>query len=592
MDLLLEPYHPPDSPPDKMANSTSASHFPARRISGQRLRSPSPRRRKLADTSSKTELGNFSKLFALLHSSSGFSGPHQAGAGPEALSATAAPSLPEAIADSSTATVPYQRDTRVEQPEAASSSPVEIMGNRKSKSSAWAKDRSIGRSRRSLNSSPASSTSVSPARNAKDSGDCRLASSAFKDCSSSQRSSPGLGSSPNRFAALDGDCHRLSSDSSLDSLLDSSAGEPFDNEDEAEEDKFFDSSQPTTPPTTSIEVTQTYKLGAELSAAVARLEPFSQRPQSPQSPRTKTDLLALRKDLVSAALPSEFAQRIFELDISSAKKTKILRPTFSFTDHITNAFQVHDDRVKGQFSKQLNNGVHVFIDWSNFMLGCLQAIRERRGILPNKNVKEKINFDRVKNLLERGRHVKTRELAGSWGTNFARRHLTEIANSSEYNTSILSRVQRTADCLGESTSESSDSSGPDFLSFSGMKEQCVDELLQLKMMETIWDCKFDTSDEFGDGDNDEAEYQSSTSPAGGSGVMVLATGDGNEAEFSKDGFLGKVTKALKSGWTVELYAFKNNMASVWRTKAFQDRWKGRFTAHILDEHVELLVARE
>lgn len=98
----------------------------------------------------------------------------------------------------------------------------------------------------------------------------------------------------------------------------------------------------------------------------------------------------------------------------------------------------------------------------------------------------------------------------------------------------------------------------------GFREQGVDELLHLKMMQSLLD---------------------TPAPA----TMVLATGDAAEAEFS-DGFHRNVVRALERGWHVEVIGWRDNMSSAWFDAAFIRRWAVQFRICCLDQLVEELVA--
>lgn len=65
-----------------------------------------------------------------------------------------------------------------------------------------------------------------------------------------------------------------------------------------------------------------------------------------------------------------------------------------------------------------------------------------------------------------------------------------------------------------------------------MREQAVDELLHLKILQTLL-----------------LVEEPST--------IVLATGDANRSTFNDQGFLGCVRLAIKRGWCVELWAFRD-----------------------------------
>lgn len=70
------------------------------------------------------------------------------------------------------------------------------------------------------------------------------------------------------------------------------------------------------------------------------------------------------------------------------------------------------------------------------------------------------------------------------------------------------------------------------------REEAVDELLQLKLLQTILD----------------------TPPA----TIVLATGDGASSQFNPDGFVGCVRRAVDRGWKVELIAWEEGVSRAWK----------------------------
>lgn len=70
------------------------------------------------------------------------------------------------------------------------------------------------------------------------------------------------------------------------------------------------------------------------------------------------------------------------------------------------------------------------------------------------------------------------------------------------------------------------------------REEAVDELLQLKLLQTILD----------------------TPPA----TIVLATGDGASSQFNPDGFVGCVRRAVDRGWMVELVAWEEGVSRAWK----------------------------
>ena len=94
-------------------------------------------------------------------------------------------------------------------------------------------------------------------------------------------------------------------------------------------------------------------------------------------------------------------------------------------------------------------------------------------------------------------------------------------------------------------------------------EQAVDEILHLKILESLID----------------ADKPS---------TIVLATGDAAEAEYS-GGFMRMVERALEKGWLVELVSFKLNTSSAYRRTEFRARWGPMFKWIPLDGYVEQLV---
>ena len=94
-------------------------------------------------------------------------------------------------------------------------------------------------------------------------------------------------------------------------------------------------------------------------------------------------------------------------------------------------------------------------------------------------------------------------------------------------------------------------------------EQAVDEILHLKMLESVVDAKTPST-------------------------IILATGDAAEAEYS-EGFLKMVERALEKGWMVELVSFKHNISGAYKRKEFRGKWAKNFKIIILDEYAELLL---
>ncbi len=152
-----------------------------------------------------------------------------------------------------------------------------------------------------------------------------------------------------------------------------------------------------------------------------------------------------------------------------------------------------------------------------------------------------------------------------------------------YETSILDRVHKAKELTprqikykiynngtgtGTGTGSGSETTAANAVQHAPEKwvEQAVDEILHLKMMESVVDA---------------------SEPA----TMVLATGDAAEAEYS-GGFLKMVERALGKGWKVELASFRHNTSMAYRKKEFRQKWGERFRMVELDGFVEVLLGDE
>ena len=177
----------------------------------------------------------------------------------------------------------------------------------------------------------------------------------------------------------------------------------------------------------------------------------------------------------------------------------------------------------------------------------------------------RLSFHNLSLILERGRSTAKRVLVGSDDIDS-----TQEARLVGYETNILERVQKFKTFLGRERRPRNNTPGPssgsDSYATQGQVknvEQAVDEILHLKMSQSIID---------------------SERPS----TMVLATGDAAEAEYS-DGFLRTVERALKKGWKVELVAFRENTSFAYRKPWWTTQWGSSFTIIELDDYAELLL---
>lgn len=227
-------------------------------------------------------------------------------------------------------------------------------------------------------------------------------------------------------------------------------------------------------------------------------------------------------------------------------------------------------------------GIHCFIDASNIMIGFKDMLR-RHGLR-----QLELSFESLALLMERRRPVAKRIYAGSHREAAPFPHAAKLAETSKavgYESLVKEQVFIRRDdserkkffkdvermgwtkALAHRTGSGSDSetgpAAPSPLSPPKWVEQGVDEILHLKMCQSIIDTQVPTT-------------------------MVLATGDGNAAEFS-DGFLANVERALRSGWTVELVSWRQQMSGGYRNKKFRTKWGDRFRVVELDDYLESLI---
>lgn len=235
-------------------------------------------------------------------------------------------------------------------------------------------------------------------------------------------------------------------------------------------------------------------------------------------------------------------------------------------------------------------GLHVFVDASNILIGFHDQLKRVRGIPAYARMpRVDLNFHALALLLERRRGVAKRELVGSNPEIPA----FEEARQVGYRVCVLDKVFKArekserqkrfeAERAGRANGghqqqrSGSGSEGPEGAGRAGLPqqakwvEQCVDELLQLKMMESVVDT------DVGEGGG-----------GGGAPTMILATGDAAEAEYS-GGFLAMLLRALHKGWRVEVVAWGASISQAYRRLERKGEWGARFRIIQLDDYVEEL----
>lgn len=217
---------------------------------------------------------------------------------------------------------------------------------------------------------------------------------------------------------------------------------------------------------------------------------------------------------------------------------------------------------------------HIFIDMSNIYIGFNDAVKAARGIPDHVRApRAPLDFEALSRILERGRTIGAREVVGSAADPENVSDLPQYfhdAKSLAYETSVLrrvlkpSRVSQGASSPSSTSSESGDYCGVSHRDMS-YREQGVDEILQLKMGNTAM------------------------AYLGNPGIMVLATGDAEKAEYS-DGFQKQVERILKMGWVVEVVSWKRGLSHAWKRSKWTQKWGDQFRTILLDPFVDELLA--
>ncbi|USP75098.1 hypothetical protein yc1106_02372 [Curvularia clavata] len=243
--------------------------------------------------------------------------------------------------------------------------------------------------------------------------------------------------------------------------------------------------------------------------------------------------------------------------------------------------------------RSCDHGIHVFVDASNIMIGLKEMLRQH-GLHHNAY---DISFDSLALLMERRRPVAKRFFAGSHREANPLPHVEKMVETSKavgYDSVMQEQVlivreesekkkffndvkkmgwhkatqMRSGTGSGSGSGSDSETGTPAATTPKAPAapkwvEQGVDEIVHLKMCQSILDCEWPST-------------------------MVLATGDGAVAEMS-DGFLAHVERALKRGWRVELISWGQQINSGYRKKSFRAKWGGQFTIIELDEFLEDLI---
>lgn len=203
------------------------------------------------------------------------------------------------------------------------------------------------------------------------------------------------------------------------------------------------------------------------------------------------------------------------------------------------------------------------------MVGFHDSVKVSRNIPITTRIRRlPLSFKNFSLILERDRPAAKRVLVGS-----DRFPAIDEGEKLGYETNILDRVHKAKQITrrqvksrknARTTSQEAVTSSETNEAAQRWVEQGVDEILHLKILESLLD-------------TDE--------PA----TIVLATGDAAAAEYS-GGFMKMVERALQRGWAVELVSFSQVTSQAYRRKEFRSKWGNRFRMVVLDDYIEELLA--
>lgn len=214
------------------------------------------------------------------------------------------------------------------------------------------------------------------------------------------------------------------------------------------------------------------------------------------------------------------------------------------------------------------NGIHVFVDFSNLSIGFNNYMKMIDGIpLDIRTRFKNLSFEALVLLMERQRPVSKRVLAGSLpfvpafgmakAIGYELNVLDKVFKAKEVKTPTRGKINKSTRLANSSyPSSGSETTGNSAYTTEKWVEQGVDEILHLKILESVVDVEIPTT-------------------------MVLGTGDGAVAEYSQ-GFYAMVERALRKGWNVELVSWSHNIGHAYKKRSFRNQWSQQFKIIELD----------
>ncbi|KAF4992090.1 hypothetical protein FGRMN_7441 [Fusarium graminum] len=218
--------------------------------------------------------------------------------------------------------------------------------------------------------------------------------------------------------------------------------------------------------------------------------------------------------------------------------------------------RIVDSKICKDSSTIAENGIHVFIDMSNIIIGFQKALRAKFGLSESARFVPlpQMNLSFFHELLTRDRYAEWLNVGCSTRPDRGEPPFIQELKDLGYRVDLRNRRPEQSGSNDHTTFEAG-----------GFRyvEDMVDETLQIRIGESV--------------------MQYFEVP----GTLVIATGDARPAKYS-DGFLAYARRALKMGWSVEVVSWKASLSSAWSGLLRDNSIGSRFRIIELDQFLDEL----
>ncbi|KAM0348271.1 hypothetical protein ACHAPU_004239 [Fusarium lateritium] len=218
--------------------------------------------------------------------------------------------------------------------------------------------------------------------------------------------------------------------------------------------------------------------------------------------------------------------------------------------------RIVDSMICKDSSTIAENGIHVFIDMSNIIIGFQKALRVKFGLSESTRFVPlpQMNLSSFHELLTRDRYAEWLNVGCSTRPDRGEPPFIQELKDLGYRVDLRNRRPEQSGSNDHTTFEAG-----------GFRyvEDMVDETLQIRIGESV--------------------MQYFEMP----GTLVIATGDARPAKYS-DGFLAYARRALKMGWSVEVVSWKASLSSAWSGLLRDNSIGSRFRIIELDQFLDEL----